>query len=218
MIILLFLMLLAQGQQMEPVQYSMILPGIVMDETIDADAQWFGLFRVECDHFMLRPVELELVLEEGSGYENERPLGRITEFPEETDPPMILVSSSIPVFTSGPVSILIDSRLPLLPDTTFSLGSADIHTMGVEVSEEGVFLFAPGITQHLTYTHPGEGPEGPFVDLIWAGDLDRDGKIDLLLNDVGNSYLIYNWVLFLSTEASRGQLVGRVASFYDVYY
>lgn len=218
MIFLVCVMLLEETHEIEPVEYTMILPGIVMDETIDADAEWFGLFEVDCGHYMLRPVELRLVQEEGIVYEGERPLGRLVELPGETDLPITLVSSSMPVYSAGPVSSVIDTLFPLHPDISFLMSSPGIESVDLDVNEEGVFISAPGISQHLTDTHPGTGLEGPFVDLVWAGDLDRDGKIDLLLNDVDNSYLIYNWVLFLSTEASRGQLVGRVASFYDVYY
>lgn len=51
------------------------------------------------------------------------------------------------------------------------------------------------------------------VELLWAGDLDGDGKIDLLFQDHG-----YNWSsirLFLSTAAKSGQIVAEVAQFYQ---
>jgi hypothetical protein len=48
--------------------------------------------------------------------------------------------------------------------------------------------------------------------LIWAGDLDRDGRPDLVLNlpvgDVGK-----RWELFLSSVRSGGDLVSRAATF-----
>ncbi len=211
-------MLTGETHEPEPVEYSMILPGIVMDETTDADNDWFGLFEVDCGHYMLRPVELQLVREEGTVYEGERPPGRIVELPRESESPRILLSSSSPVFTSGPVLTAIDFLLPLPLETSFILSTSDVEASEIEATEEGLLISASGIQQHITDTYPGDGPEGPFLELIWAGDLDRDGRMDLLLNDVKNSYLIYNWVLYLSSEASRGQLVGRVASFYDVYY
>ncbi|MCD4701531.1 MAG: hypothetical protein K8S24_06710 [Candidatus Aegiribacteria sp.] len=97
MLFIVCVVLFGEINEIEPIQYSMILPVIVNDEITDAASDWMGLFRVDCDHYMLRPV-------------------------------------------------------------------------------------------------------------------------DLLINDVENNYLIYNWILFLSSEASRGQMVGRVASFFDVYY
>jgi len=82
--VLVFLMFLVQEQDMLPVQYSMILPGIVMDQTAEEVDNWFGLFEVDCGHYMLRPVELTLVPEEGIVFEGERPLGQLIELPQET--------------------------------------------------------------------------------------------------------------------------------------
>jgi len=50
-----------------------------------------------------------------------------------------------------------------------------------------------------------EGPE-----LVWAGDLDRDGKLDLLYN-LSSFYIDTELALFLSSAAKEGELVGLVA-------
>jgi len=50
-----------------------------------------------------------------------------------------------------------------------------------------------------------EGPE-----LLWAGDLDRDGKLDLLYN-LSSFYIDTELALFLSSAAKEGELVGLVA-------
>jgi len=52
----------------------------------------------------------------------------------------------------------------------------------------------------------------PSWYLIWAGDLDRDGKLDLYLN-VSQHYNISEKKLFLSSQAGKGQLVKQVAEF-----
>ncbi len=62
--------------------------------------------------------------------------------------------------------------------------------------EDGKFQFA------------GEQP--PKV--IWAGDLDRDGRLDLLV-DTTNHYNVSSIALFLSSAAAKGKLVGRAAVF-----
>lgn len=51
--------------------------------------------------------------------------------------------------------------------------------------------------------------------LIWAGDLDQDGKLDLLL-DLTQHYNVEDIVLFLSSKAEKGNLVKFVADFYNV--
>lgn len=46
--------------------------------------------------------------------------------------------------------------------------------------------------------------------LVWAGDLDRDGRVDVLLNTT-DKYFVTHLVLYLSSAAKKGQLVGKVA-------
>ena len=46
---------------------------------------------------------------------------------------------------------------------------------------------------------------------IWAGDLDRDGELDLLV-DATFHYNVSNWTLWLSSGADSGELVGEVAT------
>ena len=47
---------------------------------------------------------------------------------------------------------------------------------------------------------------------MWAGDLDGDGKLDLLLN-LSTHYNLDSHRLFLSSMAKKGQLVGEAAVF-----
>lgn len=49
--------------------------------------------------------------------------------------------------------------------------------------------------------------------LYWAGDLDRDGQLDLYMN-LTDHYNLTHRRLFLSSEAEEGKLVKEVASFY----
>ncbi len=64
------------------------------------------------------------------------------------------------------------------------------------------------ISQALT-TIPRMGDLGePY--LIWAGDIDRDGKIDLIY-DLTDHYIKTHLALFLSSAAKEGELVGLVA-------
>jgi hypothetical protein len=65
-------------------------------------------------------------------------------------------------------------------------------------------------------------PEDPWdtgsvsTGVIWAGDLDDDGRLDLIV-DVSNHYNIVSAiVVFLSSLAREGQLVGRASGFWAV--
>jgi hypothetical protein len=48
--------------------------------------------------------------------------------------------------------------------------------------------------------------------VIWAGDIDGDGRLDMILN-LTNHYNIWMPTLFLSTAARKGDMVGPVAQF-----
>ena len=51
--------------------------------------------------------------------------------------------------------------------------------------------------------------------LLFAGDLDRDGKLDLIL-DTTDHYNVRRPTLFLSTQAAPGELLGIAAQFQSV--
>ncbi len=53
--------------------------------------------------------------------------------------------------------------------------------------------------------------EGP-PKLIWAGDLDRDGQLDVFMNTY-HEYAAREYTLFLSSMAEMGELVKEVASY-----
>ena len=79
-------------------------------------------------------------------------------------------------------------------------------------------LRAEGVRQALfTYSAYFEGTQrlwesdnGPFV--LWAGDLDLDGRLDLLL-DTSDHENVNEMRLFLSSAAKPGQFVSEVALF-----
>jgi hypothetical protein len=57
-----------------------------------------------------------------------------------------------------------------------------------------------------------EVPDDAGWSLLWAGDLDGDGKLDLYM-DLHNKYNSSQRRLFLSSQASHGNLVKEVAEF-----
>jgi hypothetical protein len=58
--------------------------------------------------------------------------------------------------------------------------------------------------------------EGECPRLLWAGDLDRDGQLDLIL-DRSTSEFSLEPSLFVSSAAKRGELVGLVAEWHAHY-
>lgn len=86
-----------------------------------------------------------------------------------------------------------------------------------------VLLDAPGRSQVLWattgYFEPGATTPSLGDDaaptLLFAGDLDRDGRLDLIL-DVTDHYNVRRPTLFLSTLAAPGELLGIAARFQSV--
>jgi hypothetical protein len=68
-----------------------------------------------------------------------------------------------------------------------------------------------GHSQQVLY-RLGDCGNDPSWYLMWAGDLDHDGKLDFYVN-VTQHYDLSERKLFLSSEAKRGKLVREVGSF-----
>ncbi len=49
--------------------------------------------------------------------------------------------------------------------------------------------------------------------LLWAGDIDGDGKIDVLQNKKNHYNQVANRILFLSSRAKKGELSGEAVTF-----
>ncbi len=71
-------------------------------------------------------------------------------------------------------------------------------------------LEGEGISQTI-YEWP-EGFDDQHCELIWAGDVNGDGKIDLFMN-LSDHYNINEMTLLLSSKRKRASLVERVAVF-----
>jgi hypothetical protein len=59
---------------------------------------------------------------------------------------------------------------------------------------------------------PSDEPDDTSWPILWAGDLDRDGRLDLYL-DLSWKYSVSRRVLFLSSAAAGDSLVGEAAVF-----
>ena len=182
-----------------------------------SEGAWFALFETDSVS-ELRTVELLLRPDRTIVEDWERPVGTYVETLNESEKPKFYIWSSKSIFTEGPVSIALDDYEHLSPDTSIVLNATGVQETRLFTTEEGLFLSDNEICQHITETHPGALYSANFISVVWAGDLDRDGNIDLIIDDVDDNYSRYVWNLYLSSEAEPGSIVKMVASFYDVYY
>ena len=75
------------------------------------------------------------------------------------------------------------SRFYLSPASSIFLNTPGLAEAKLYTSREGLFHSSSGFLQHITDTFPGFDSNS-FLGIVWAGDLDRDGKVDLIIDDV----------------------------------
>jgi hypothetical protein len=80
------------------------------------------------------------------------------------------------------------------------------------ISDDAKLLLTVGTVTQTLYALNSKGANEPGWSLLWAGDLDGDGKLDLYLG-LSNHYNVSQHKLFLSSQARKGQLVREVAEF-----
>lgn len=76
---------------------------------------------------------------------------------------------------------------------------------------DGRVLLSDGIRTQVLYDAQGFADE-PHFQIVWAGDLDRDGKLDLVVN-LDRKYSWAPYKLLLSSRAKGRNLVGLAALF-----
>jgi hypothetical protein len=79
-----------------------------------------------------------------------------------------------------------------------------------DLSDARVIL-TDGARSQVLYSVDGFADE-PHFDIDWAGDLDRDGRLDLVVN-LSRKYSHHPYRLLLSTKASAADIVGEAAMF-----
>jgi len=83
--------------------------------------------------------------------------------------------------------------------------SSDRLVIGYRLTLKG----PDGMSQDLAV--PTRFAEDGMPVVLWAGDLDRDGKLDLYM-DLTDHYNVHDFALFLSARAPRDMLVKKAAS------
>jgi hypothetical protein len=135
---------------------------------------------------------------------------------ESNSPPLFLVAPSLGL-TEGPVATSLKESRVLEIDRPVLLGESGSATHLTAVGKPGggsrdcqIVLTVGAARQVLEDWGPCDEDGMPAV--FWAGDIDRDGKLDLLV-DVRHHYNSNDVVLFLSSRATGGAMVGRAARF-----
>ncbi len=100
----------------------------------------------------------------------------------------------------------------------FRLGEK-IYTLQVKAGltksneKRSVLVLKTGNKSQIIYYNSFYEAGDNIGNLLWVGDLDRDGKLDLYLDFYGFEKGGFGSGLFLSSEAEKGKLVKEVAAF-----
>ena len=199
------------------------------DLKVESGSDWWGIFP-EGDGFTLQsaPVTVTPARDELVDSEGEM-TGRLVAVPQEARP--VLLVRGLDKLTPGPLNAVRHAG----PWPFLFPGQSQDLSLAPEAQGEPVYITAygaaepfeesllrirdyrlrlsrgygsEGVRQMLVQFAQIEGSDSPC--LLWAGDLDRDGKVDLLFN-LQTSYVGLHLGLFLSSAAKDGELVGLVA-------
>jgi hypothetical protein len=191
----------------------------------DAAGDWFALVS-EVTGVSLRPVSVSLLPEQDMMDRDGEETGRRVEVSPPLDP--IVLVRGLPSFTGHVTTALIGQSIDVGPGVEARLNNVSSRlwlrcSEGPAVQGErqqrcALTLQSDSRRQTLfTYTAwirraegiwPAERP--PLV--LWAGDLDLDGNLDILL-DTSEHWNVTDTRLFLSSAAGGDQLVSDVAGF-----
>ncbi len=134
----------------------------------------------------------------------------------ESQPEVTFAVRCVPGLSAGSMQSLNVMNESLAPDRplTLSLGARRyglrVQSAKPDLSDARVVLTDGRRTQVL-YSAEGVVDE-PHFDVVWAGDLDRDGQLDLVVN-LSRKYSVHPYRLLLSSKAAPNQLVGEAAVF-----
>ena len=185
------------------------------------DAEWFGLFESNGTS-SIEPVRIRV---------NTQYYGVQIGAEDRNDVPIFIFSGSNSLKT-GEVATLyhrpskeeISGRH--LPLKSMSIGYSEHFNLGQEIYElrvvpgttvdgtklNALVLESRGVAQTLVYNRHYDRADR-IGDLLWVGDLDGDGKLDLYFDDFDFGTGKFGSNLFLSSEAEPGLLVKHVGFF-----
>jgi hypothetical protein len=190
--------------------------------------RWLGLF-VNGRRSRLRysTINVRGVYDDVTDYGAKRKTGKRITVNSDQQPVFLLNNSS--TLKPGPVKTVFEMKadepsqgLEKFPQTlklgrrsyilkVVSPDKTPVQCLMSDFPKNARLVLASGHAQQVLYTLDVCGND-PIWYLVWAGDIDRDGKLDLYVN-VTQHYDYSDRVLLLSSLARKGKLVRDAAIF-----
>jgi hypothetical protein len=181
---------------------------------------WMALFPTKDGQFELKSTKVKLTMV-NDAINDEAPdkkTGKQITIPEKQEPLVLL--HGIPGLSARKVVTCSTNKkehLDINQKLSLKLGKHQLTlstTGGLSKEEKElrtnykIILESGGVKQ--TIVHHNQISSDTAPSLLWAGDLDGDGKIDLIM-DTTDHYNVRDLTLFLSGTAKPGALVQKVA-------
>jgi hypothetical protein len=201
---------------------------------------WMALIRTASGHVLRKvTITVQPAFDPYVDVDESEPTGKRVETQELTaNEQVVFLVRGIPQLVEGPVQTLFEGSTWLVPGYPLRLGSLSGRTesaetllaaTGTTIDTSGDCCACPDYRLELRiHDHRGHttrrdelasvaGGTWPqktndtMPTLQWAGDLDRDGTVDLLI-DFSPHYSVSSQALFLSSAAAESQIVAPVAT------
>ena len=198
--------------------------GVFHGDEVSAESGevWLGLYSTPDGYALITSrITVETVYDPLVDNPGEK-TGKVVSVAEQTRPLFLIKGLEVPKTES--INTLSTEQTVLNPGKSLNLrldgeneyhlmayGEGDIGPNGFTSLENYSIELSKGQSSQELLTY--DSTNGAIPTLLWAGDLDGDNQLDLLINATPH-YTVYSApVLFLSSMAKDGNLVQRVAIF-----
>jgi hypothetical protein len=169
---------------------------------------WIGLFN-EKDTFYLKEikVDFERVNDPVVDMEDEETGIQVTA--EQDENLIILLDTSFSKMVGVPIQTSLSTPLQIYHGDSVDISLPDNPKTILLTQNYFLWIEADKKQQKLANVYP-KGTEESLT-ILWAGDLDGDTKVDLIINDIPHYNIWINYRLFLSSYAETDEIIKEVA-------
>lgn len=186
--------------------------------TAEPNKVWLGLYPTK-DGYSLMPsmVRVDAFYDPAIG-DDENAIGATRVSVQGQNAPLFLITG-LDSLKAGMVKTLFSGRLPMPLGSSmeFTIGNGSnyyLAAFGGVKSNSGTAAYTVELFQSLRsqVVCSFDTTNAAVSYLLWAGDIDRDGRLDLLIDSICD-YTTSGATLFLSSLAEDGNLLGKTAQF-----